>query len=80
MQDILRFIDEQSSFKHSKQEYKEALSFFMRGHDHKKGSSSLRMNIDDVCAAMQKFTDMTPETEIKGFENAHDMQLLIDEV
>ena len=52
----------------------------MRGHDHKKGSSSLRMNIDDVCAAMQKFTDMTPETEIKGFENAHDMQLLIDEV
>ena len=28
---------------------------------------------------MQKFTDMT-ETEIKGYENAHDMQLLIDEV
>ena len=80
--DILRFIEEQSCYKHSKQEYKEALSFFTRGYDPKKGSgpqNQPRSNIEDVCAAMHKFTDMT-ETEIRGYENAHDMQLLIDEV
>ena len=82
--EIMKFIDDQSCFKHSKQDYKEALTFFMRGYDPKKqGINSInylgKSNIEDVCSAMRRHTDMSEE-EVKGYENAHDMQLLIDEV
>ena len=81
-QDILRFIEDQTCFKHSKQEYKDALTFFMRGYDTKKGAISgvsAKANIEDVCNAMRKYTNMS-EQEIKDFERAHDNQLLIDEI
>ena len=72
--DILTFLNEQGSFKHSKEEYKESLTFFMRGSNGKQ-----KANLDDVCQAMRKHTEMTDE-EIKGYAAAHDMQLLVDTV
>ena len=49
----------------------------MRGNT--PGSATPHMNLEDVCEEMRKYTDMT-EDEIKGFESAHDMQLLIEQV
>ena len=50
----------------------------MRGYDAKKEGGK-RANIEDVCRSMERYTTMS-EYEVKGYEDAHDMQLLIDEV
>ena len=71
--DILRFIDEQATFKHSKQEYKQSLGFFMRGSDGKQVS-----NAEDIAEALRKYTDMTDE-EVAGFLATHELNDLIEE-
>ena len=44
-----------------------SLSYFTRGSDNGK-----KANLEDLCSAMEKFTDMTEE-EIKGFARVHDI-------
>ncbi len=68
---FLSLLDEQSEFKHTEAEYRDSLKFFMRG-----GDGQSEANIEDVCAAMRKHTQMA-EQEIEGFRNAHDNQLII---
>ena len=72
--DIIRFLNEQGNFKHSKEDYKESLKFFMRGAGGKQ-----KANLEDVCHAMKKHTQMTDD-EIKGYATSHDIQLLVEVV
>ena len=71
--EILRFIDEQATFKHTKKEYKESLGFFMRGSDGKQAA-----NAEDIAEALRKYTDLSEE-EVAGFLATHDLNDLIEE-
>ena len=45
-----------------------SLSYFTRGSS----DTGKKANLEDLCAAMEKFSDMSQE-EIKGFARVHDI-------
>ena len=69
----MKFIDESSSFKNSRADYKASLGYFTRGA----ASGKSKANMEDIKTAMRKYTDMN-EQEIEEFASINDMYDLIE--
>jgi hypothetical protein len=57
--EIMKFIEEASTFKHSKADYRQSLGHFTRGAPSQKGAPPARANMEDIKQSMKKYTDMT---------------------
>ncbi|TNV77390.1 hypothetical protein FGO68_gene6983 [Halteria grandinella] len=73
--DIMKFIDDCSSFKNTRGDYKASLGYFTRGA----ASGKAKANMEDIKTAMRKYTDMN-EKEIEEFASIHDLYDLIETV
>ena len=71
----MQFIEECSTFKYSKTDYKASLGYFTRGNTAQKGPAT-KANVEDISAALKKYTDMS-DSEIKDFVGIHDTYDLI---
>lgn len=71
--DIMRFLDESSSFKNPSADYKASLGYFTRGAT----GGKAKANMEDIKNAMKKYTDMS-EQEIEEFASIHDMYDLVE--
>ena len=71
----MKFIDDCSSFKNTRADYKNSLGYFTRGST----AQNKKANMEDIKTAMRKYTDMS-EQEIGEFASIHDMYDLLDEV